>query len=162
VRAPRKALFIALILLVIVLQPFLAIVPQIEAPSVEDLESTSNTINTVGEEINWPKFWRKFEKYTSWDLEWYNSFEWVSVKKDLDIQLSYPQQNMSKINLVFDAPNSGNYRLTFIINKLVGTYEKKLDKYEISYDDIIIIFDWSDCVETPGLINGWPFLVQDS
>ncbi|GAF72028.1 unnamed protein product, partial [marine sediment metagenome] len=118
----------------------------------EDPEPGS--VETVEGEIDWPIFWQTFKQYAQWDLEWHDGSEWVSVKEDLDVQLSYPQLNTSKINLVFDASHSGNYRLTFAINKVVKDYAEKIDKYqyELTYDDVSIIFDWSDCANISGLV----------
>lgn len=112
-----------------------------------------STINSVGELIEWPQFWQTFKQYALWDLEWHDGSEWVSVKEDLAVQLSYPEPNRCKIKLIFDASHAGNYRLTHAINKVVREHFTRIDKYQydLLYDDIFITFDWSDCAEIPGL-----------
>ncbi len=52
-----------------------------------------STVGSVGQPIDWPEFWQTFKQYALWDLEWYNGSEWVSVKEDLAVQLSYPALN---------------------------------------------------------------------
>lgn len=152
-RNNRKALFSILILLSVVLQPFLDIIPQLEADTNGELESSNSTVITIGEEIDWPMFWQRFKKHAFWTLEWYDKSDWINIKKDLEVHLSYPEPNICKIKLVFDASHAGNYRLTFAVNRMVKDYIEKLDKwqYELTYEDIMITFDWSDCADIPGL-----------
>ena len=87
-----------------------------------------STINSVGELINWPSFWQKYKKYALWDLEWYDGSSWVSVKEDMTAELSYPEPNRCKVNLVFDASHAGDYRLTHAINKVVREYITRVDE----------------------------------
>ncbi len=110
-------------------------------------------INTVGQPINWPLFWQTYKQYALWDLEWFDGSEWVSVKEDLAVQLSYPEPNKCKVNLVFDASHAGNYRLTHAVDKVVREHISRVDRwqYELTYDDISLVFDWSDCKDIPGL-----------
>lgn len=118
------------------------------------MSAQSSHITTVGQPINWPNFWQAYKQKALWDLEWFNGSEWVSVKEDLAVQLSYPEPNRCKIKLVFDASHAGNYRLTHAVNKVVREHFVRTDKYQydLMYDDIFITFDWSDCAEIPGLV----------
>ena len=113
-----------------------------------------STINSVGEPIDWQQFWQLFKQYALWDLEWHDGSEWVSVKEDMTVQRSYPEPNRCKVNLVFDASHAGNYRLTHAIDKKVREHIVRTDKYQydLTYDDIQITFDWSDCKDIPGLV----------
>jgi len=133
--------------------------PAVCSQSRPDIKETVNssitsTVSTVGE-INWSQFWQTFNTYAFWDLEWYNktSSQWVNVNEDLTIVRNYPEPNWCKITLIFNASHSGSYRLTFAINKTVKKYLQKIDKhqYELTYDDVKITFDWSDCAGISGL-----------
>lgn len=147
----RTLSLLFLIFLLISTSLFASLPPLIQSTYSSPLPS--GMIASVGEEINWPEFWQTFKQYALWDLEWFNGFSWVSVKGDLAVQLSYPEPNRCKINLIFDASHAGHYRLTFAIKKVVRDYVERISKYqyELTYDDIIITFDWSDCTEITGL-----------
>ena len=108
----------------------------------------------VYEEPDWASFWQGLNKYTKWDLEWYDGAKWVSVKKDLQIVRDYPEPNRVKLTLIFDASHQGNYRLTFAIDQVVRGYVAKLSqyRYELTYDNCSLVWDWSDAVAIPGLV----------
>ncbi len=112
-----------------------------------------STIGSVGERINWTQFWQTYKQHAQWDLEWYDGSKWKSIKDDLDAQLSYPEPNKCKVNLVFDASHAGNYRLTHVISKTVREHISRVDKwqYELHYEGIRLTFDWSDCKDISGL-----------
>ncbi len=105
-------------------------------------------------EFDWSGFWVKFNKYSDWDLEWYNGGQWVSVKSDLRVVRDYPEPNRVKLTLIFDASHAGNYRLTFAISKVVKDYVTRLGQfqYELDYENHSIVWDWSDAVSIPGIV----------
>jgi hypothetical protein len=103
--------------------------------------------------FDWVQFWGIFKNHAAWDLEWFDGSNWVSVKSDLSVVRSFPEPNHCKFKLIFNASHSGSYRLTFAIDKVAREYVKKVDKfqYELTYDDVVISFDWSDCAGISGL-----------
>lgn len=110
-------------------------------------------VSTVGQLIDWPDFWALFKQYALWDLEWNNGSEWVSVKEDMTVQRSYPEPHHCKYKLIFDASQAGDYRLTFAVNRAVRRYVERVNKWqcELTYEGIMITFDWSDCKDIAGL-----------
>lgn len=121
-------------------------------PIVEAMETSS--IDTVGSPINWPEFWKVFRSYAVWNLEWLDGTTWRSALSDLTINITYLKPNHCKVSLVFDASRYADYRLTFAINRIARDYIERIDKfrYELTYDDVVITFDWSDCASINGLI----------
>lgn len=114
-----------------------------------------STINTVGQQIDWPTFWQTYDPLAVWSLEWFDDPDWVTVVEGLTVQLSYPEPNRCKISLVFDAPDAGDYRITYNVDKPVLSYVYRADDCQIDLiyaNNIQITFDWGDCAETPGLV----------
>jgi len=113
----------------------------------------SSLLDTLSDNIDWSLFWQKFKTYSDWNLEWFDGSVWISIKADLTVELAYPEPNRCKIILKFKASKAGNYRLTFGIDKVAMQYIDKSGQYqvEVTYEDMIITFDWSDCVGISGL-----------
>ena len=158
----RKNNFALLFLLVCLTATVFSIFSSLDSPTVLQFIPTAqaqeevalpSTVGIAGTAFNWTEFWQKFKEYASWELEWLNGNMWQSVKSDLTVIRRFPEPNHCKISLIFDASHTGSYRLTFAINRIVKEYVAKIDKfqYELDYDDIIITFDWSDCVSISGL-----------
>ena len=122
-------------------------------PSPSTLDFNSHIF--FDKSVDWQAVWALFNQHAAWDLEWYNSTSsvWASIKSDLTIQRTYPENDTCKITLIFNASQTGNYRLTFAIDVRVRNYVNRTDKYqyELSYDDYSIIFDWSDVIAISGL-----------
>lgn len=121
-------------------------------PIVEARETSP--IDAVGSAINWPEFWKVFRTYAVWNLEWLDGTTWRSALSDLTINITYLKPNHCKISIVFDASHYADYRLTFAINRIVRDYIERIDnfQYELTYDDVVITFDWSDCSSINGLM----------
>jgi len=119
-------------------------------PSVKAQEPKSNVFFDAPPPAppDWQALWILFNQHAIWDLEWYDGISWVSIKSDLTIQRNYPREDTCKITLIFNASQTGNYRLTFGIDARVKNYVTRLDKYqyELEYDDYSIIFDWRDVI----------------
>jgi len=113
---------------------------------------TPSIVDTLPTPV-WSSFWQNLRAYAKWDLEWNGCAGWVSVKSDLQIVRDYPQQNKCKITLIFDASNTGDYRLTFGVEKHVLKYVHKVGTYNytLEYDKYILTFDWSDVLGIPNL-----------
>jgi len=126
----------------------------LQFPSVKAQEPQQNLFFDA--HPDWQALWTLFNGHAMWDLEWQKdvSSAWVSVKSDLSIVRDYSKNDTCKITLIFNASQSGNYRLTFAIDARVRNYVTRLDKYqyELDYDDYSIIFDWSDVVSISGLV----------
>jgi Na+-transporting methylmalonyl-CoA/oxaloacetate decarboxylase gamma subunit len=145
----RKFLVLLVILVLLVSQlAAFGFVPSVKA------QETSSVVNALGTDTNWTEFWQTFKTYAAWDLEWLDRTIWRSVKSDLIIVLNYSKPNHCKVSLVFDASHNAAYRLTFVINRVVMDYVQRLDKfqYELTYDDMVLTFDWSDCASISGLV----------
>ncbi|NVM21664.1 MAG: hypothetical protein HWN68_07785 [Desulfobacterales bacterium] len=145
-----------LLLVSIFLFSLLTVLP-LQIPEVKAQENPSpvgSIVDTLY--VDWSRFWQKFNRHALWDLEWYDSssLEWLSIKSDLQIIRDYPEENICKITLIFDASHSGNYRLTFGIDARVKKYVTKLAQYqyELNYDEFSVVFDWSDVISISGLI----------
>jgi hypothetical protein len=106
--------------------------------------------------MNLTEYWQTLNQHSDWNLEWYNSslLEWISVKSDLTVQRRYSVPETCKITLLFNASQSGDYRLTFGIDLRVKRYVQKLDQYqyELIYEGVSVIFDWSDVIGIGGLV----------
>lgn len=143
----NKSLFLLAILFVGLLYVLPMQVPEVKG------EETSSTTGSIVDALDWSQFWQKFNSYAAWDLEWYDDSSWISVKSDLQIVRDYPQEDICKMTLIFDASQTGNYRLTFGIDARVREYIEKLGQYQylLTYDKFEVIFDWSDVIGIPNL-----------
>jgi len=147
-----------LILFSLLLVTALAILPisYTQVSGTEIKKATGNLVTTLPNIINWTQFWKEFNKHSVWSLQWYNetSSSWVSAKNGLTIQRKYPKDNTCKITLIFNAFQTGSYRLVFGIDYRVKNYITKLDRYqyELEYEGFIVTFDWSDVMNISGLI----------
>jgi hypothetical protein len=114
--------------------------------------------------FNWTLFWERFNSHSAWDLEVDNGTGWKSVKSDLTIVKNYTaspineeRNNTCKIGLIFDASETGDYRLSFVIDARVRShiYNASRNRYTLNYtingDDYLVYFDWSDIASIPNL-----------
>lgn len=103
---------------------------------------------------DWSEFWQRWNQNTAWDLEYYDGSGWVSVKSDLQVQKTFPQEWLCKLTLKFTASQAADYRLTFAINKAVKDYVHKEAEhcYSITVDDETLLFDWNDVLAIPGIV----------
>ena len=121
-------------------------------------KSFGNTEPPIIATINWTQFWNLFNAHSVWDLECDNGSGWKSVKSDLKVTKNYTNDWTCKIGLIFNASQTGNYRLTFAIDLRVKNYTIQLQKYRylIEYDrnqtfTYRVYFDWSDLASINGL-----------
>lgn len=125
--------------------------PQVTAPTHQ---SSTEVISQQTEvSINWTEVWQDLNKYTLWDLEYYEAPQWINIKSDLTVQREFTALNRCKITLIFDASHSANYRLTLAINKIATNYINRTDKHQftLNYTDVALTFDWSDIISIPNL-----------
>lgn len=113
-------------------------------------------VSTIGQVIaEWNSFWQLVHNHVLWDLEWFDPSNnmWASVKSDLSINKAYPAEDTCKVTLIFNASQTGNYRLTLSTDTQLKDYITKLDKYQyiLNYDDYGLVFDWSDIAAISGL-----------
>lgn len=106
-----------------------------------------------GDYINWPAFWIQFRQHVDWRLEWFDGSSWITVNGALQIVREYPEPNHCKITLVFTAPETGDYRLTFAVDELVKGHIKRESKFcwVLEYQKFWLTFDWSDLTEISDL-----------
>ncbi len=112
--------------------------------------------------VNTSYFWDFFNDYNNWYLEAWDSRNgsWINVTQCLNINKTRSENNLSeKIALEFTAPITGNYRLTFIIDKPLKSYVNKSDQfiYELNYpvgddEEYITFFDFNDIASIPKII----------
>lgn len=103
--------------------------------------------------VNWTDFWQIFNKHSAWDLEVNAGAGWVSVKEDLTIIRTYTNRWTCKLSLIFNASQTGDYRLTFAIDRRVQnyTYKEADHRYVLTYQNHTVFFDWSDLASLPAL-----------
>jgi len=149
----RKIVFI-LWLLILISELFF---PQVFFPQTKAQGSTSteptkpSTIDKFT--VNWTDFWIKFRKHSRWSLEGNRGEGWEDANDYLKIIRDYPKNNTCKITLIFDAPVTADYRLTFAIDVRVKQYFHKEGcwNYTLKYENYTITFDWSDIKDIPNL-----------
>jgi len=142
------------VLIVFLLLSFLSSISFIQVTLVKADEQTTNAASFFN--MNLTEYWQTLNQHSAWDLEWYNVslLEWVSVKSDLTAQRQYVMPDLCKMTLLFNASQTGDYRLTFGIDLRVKRYVQKLDQYqyELTYEGVSVIFDWSDVIGISGLV----------
>ena len=112
--------------------------------------------------INMTYFWDYFDKNSNWFLEVFDSEKniWTDITDSLKIYKSRSENNQfEKISLAFTAPITGDYRLTYKIDKPLKSYINKSNQfvYELFYpvedsEEYSTYFDFSDIAKLSGLI----------
>ncbi len=112
--------------------------------------------------INASYFWNFFNKNSYWYLEVldYENSSWINVTEYLKINKTRFENNLfEKIALEFNAPITGDYRLSFIIDKPLKSYVNKSDQfiYELNYivgvnQEYFTFFDFSDIASIPEIV----------
>jgi len=147
-----SVLFLALLLpsMVSFMVPSAVAPPQ--EPNPDPISRMKDSIVTSTPAIN-EDFWFLFKAYAEWDLEWFNGASWVSRKSALQIVRDYPNASRCKITMIFTSVEAGDYRLTFLVSRAVKRYVNKTSnwQYELHYEDVTLVFDWSDMKDIGGL-----------
>ena len=104
--------------------------------------------------INMTYFWDYFDKNSNWFLEVFDSARniWINTADSLKVDKNRSENNQfEKISLAFTAPITGDYRLTYTINKPLKSYVNRSNQfvYELVYpigdsDEYSTYFDFSD------------------
>ena len=138
------------LLLLIALSLTVVRIPEARA---EDPHGETGSFGFVPPPVNFTQFWSLFNRYSAWDLEANTGSGWFSVKQDLTVDKNYTDPGTCKINLIFSASYSGDYRLTFGIDLRVKnyTYRENRTRYTLEYQNYTVFFDFSDLLEVPQL-----------
>ena len=129
----------------------------------DKFESPPNSLGSkLTKIVNTSYFWNFFNNCNNWYLEAFDSQNdlWINVTEYLKINKTRSGNNLfEKIALEFTAPITGDYRLSFIIDKPLKSYVNKSDHfiYELNYfvedkEEYFTFFDYYDIASIPKII----------
>jgi hypothetical protein len=153
-----KMKFKPILFLFILIASALAALPmQIRLAEAQNPHSNTATFYGTPDMIilNWTNFWQLFRQHAYWKLEGDRGLGWEDASQYLTVQRNYVNNGSTcKVTLIFDAPLTANYRLTFAIDKKAREYTHKEGTYNyvLVYEGYAVIFDWSDILSIPNLI----------
>jgi len=112
-----------LFILILALQVFSFVVfsPSIKTAEAQE-PSPEDGVVFQTPPISWTDFWQTFRQHAYWSLEGNRGEGWENANNYLEIIRDYPEENHCKITLIFHAPITGDYRLTFAIDANAREY----------------------------------------